>query len=228
MSFNDLVEDVEETNPEMIEVPMEIKGVLVTHVKDLRDDLTCSICKDYFCEPITLICNHTYCRLCLIRANENNNHCPLCNTRFWIPDYNITNNILKSMIVKIIGEEGYKERMEELEKHAIRETLEEEVREEIRRESWRNILDTLPPDARRRHQPLGLSGPSGMGMMSISGVPEPMLISPRRPSLYTRVRNYLNRNGGVVSLGVVGIFIGLQFYRVFRKGSPVEVVILNK
>lgn len=42
------------------------------------DDLDCSVCHDLICDPITISCGHTYCRLCLKNALERQPRCPLC------------------------------------------------------------------------------------------------------------------------------------------------------
>uniref|UniRef100_A0A8C5QDG7 Uncharacterized protein n=1 Tax=Leptobrachium leishanense TaxID=445787 RepID=A0A8C5QDG7_9ANUR len=35
---------------------------------DLKDELTCSICTDLYKDPVTLICGHSFCHECIIRA----------------------------------------------------------------------------------------------------------------------------------------------------------------
>ena len=34
----------------------------------LDPDLQCSICLDFFFEPLTLQCGHTFCRVCLLQT----------------------------------------------------------------------------------------------------------------------------------------------------------------
>lgn len=36
--------------------------------EDLQEDLTCSICLDYFEEPVSIECGHNFCRGCLHRS----------------------------------------------------------------------------------------------------------------------------------------------------------------
>ena len=44
-------------------------------------DLQCSICLDFFYEPLTLQCNHTFCRVCLLQTTKlapDGRSCPQC------------------------------------------------------------------------------------------------------------------------------------------------------
>uniref|UniRef100_A0A670HQT1 RING-type domain-containing protein n=1 Tax=Podarcis muralis TaxID=64176 RepID=A0A670HQT1_PODMU len=37
------------------------------HIQNLRDEATCSICLDYFKDPVTIPeCGHNFCRSCLV------------------------------------------------------------------------------------------------------------------------------------------------------------------
>ncbi|CAH2225548.1 E3 ubiquitin ISG15 ligase TRIM25-like [Pelobates cultripes] len=53
---------------------------------DLRDELTCAICTDIYKDPITLICGHSYCRVCITRTWDNQEDreysCPECRHSF--------------------------------------------------------------------------------------------------------------------------------------------------
>ena len=43
-------------------------------------ELYCAICLEPLSGPVTLECQHTFCRQCITRAIAENPHCPLCNT----------------------------------------------------------------------------------------------------------------------------------------------------
>ncbi|XP_066469233.1 zinc finger protein RFP-like [Tiliqua scincoides] len=52
--------------------------------KRLRDEGTCSICLDYFTDPVTLDCGHNFCRVCIIKFWEEASTeatCPQCRER---------------------------------------------------------------------------------------------------------------------------------------------------
>ncbi|XP_062944434.1 E3 ubiquitin-protein ligase TRIM4 [Cynocephalus volans] len=49
--------------------------------EDLQEELTCSICLDYFQEPVSIECGHNFCRECLHRSWESGGgpfSCPEC------------------------------------------------------------------------------------------------------------------------------------------------------
>ena len=43
-------------------------------------ELSCAICLEPLSGPVTLECQHTFCRQCITRAIAENPHCPLCNS----------------------------------------------------------------------------------------------------------------------------------------------------
>ncbi|XP_061475065.1 zinc finger protein RFP-like [Rhineura floridana] len=50
-------------------------------VKSLQEEATCSICLDYFQEPVTLDCGHNFCQACIARrceTSETGMACPQC------------------------------------------------------------------------------------------------------------------------------------------------------
>jgi len=62
--------------------------------------LECPICLNIFCDPITAHCGHTFCRNCLSRTLDHDNHCPFC--RAVMPPYlshqHKTNHSLQALI----------------------------------------------------------------------------------------------------------------------------------
>lgn len=50
-------------------------------MENLREELTCFICLDYFTNPVTTECGHSFCLVCLLRNWEEHNaplSCPEC------------------------------------------------------------------------------------------------------------------------------------------------------
>ncbi|XP_039358214.1 zinc finger protein RFP-like [Mauremys reevesii] len=53
--------------------------------KTLQDELTCPICLDYFKDPVSLDCDHNFCRACITQCWEGlatNVSCPQCRVTF--------------------------------------------------------------------------------------------------------------------------------------------------
>ncbi|XP_059495697.1 zinc-binding protein A33-like [Stegostoma tigrinum] len=52
------------------------------HLEDLSKDVTCSICLEYFDEPVSLDCGHVFCRGCILVFWDGGNcSCPECRCR---------------------------------------------------------------------------------------------------------------------------------------------------
>lgn len=78
---------------------VEIKEFLEGQaVYEKHSDLVCSICMEYFINPVPTVCGHTFCYLCIENALLVKGLCPLCRT--YLRGYELspcqaTNNIVK-------------------------------------------------------------------------------------------------------------------------------------
>ncbi|XP_032997889.1 E3 ubiquitin-protein ligase TRIM7-like [Lacerta agilis] len=89
-----------------------------SHIQRLRDEATCSICLDYFKDPVTSPeCGHSYCRSCLIQCwgeSEAEASCPQCRERVQrrnlIPNWQLANvvEIAQNLSLQEGKEEGGK------------------------------------------------------------------------------------------------------------------------
>ncbi|KAL8213103.1 UNVERIFIED_CONTAM: hypothetical protein K2H54_060729 [Gekko kuhli] len=53
--------------------------------KRLREEVTCPICLEFFREPVTLACEHNFCRSCILQSlakSPTSTLCPLCKRTF--------------------------------------------------------------------------------------------------------------------------------------------------
>ncbi|KAG0357595.1 hypothetical protein BGZ54_000274, partial [Gamsiella multidivaricata] len=50
------------------------------YVEPTQTSLQCSVCCEYFTEPVSAPCGHTFCRPCILQALEVSSGCPLCRT----------------------------------------------------------------------------------------------------------------------------------------------------
>ncbi|XP_006149732.1 probable E3 ubiquitin-protein ligase TRIML1 [Tupaia chinensis] len=59
-------------------------------MENLREELTCFICLDYFTSPVTTECGHSFCLACLLRSWEEHNtpfSCPECWRTLEVPHF---------------------------------------------------------------------------------------------------------------------------------------------
>ena len=80
-----------QTNPIIANVaaPVQANPVEDTFTEALEEDLTCSICMEFFLAPISLQCGHSFCSMCVIpwwkEGNAADNKCPYCQTKLASP-----------------------------------------------------------------------------------------------------------------------------------------------
>ena len=120
------------------------------------DNYMCSICQDILYRPVTLICQHTFCYLCLeeyynsdgliddstfseIRyQSQKKNKCPLCNIPYTLPPME---NIMLTTLIEEKFPEEYHERKDYFENEKAMEKKKQETEQTMRREIW-NMLST--------------------------------------------------------------------------------------
>ncbi|XP_032998388.1 zinc finger protein RFP-like [Lacerta agilis] len=90
-------------------------------VQDLRNESTCSICLDYFKDPVTIPeCGHNFCRSCLIRCwgeSEAEASCPRCSKT--VQQKNLIPNRQLANIVELIKKLSLQAGKEEREKGKV-------------------------------------------------------------------------------------------------------------
>ncbi|XP_069429267.1 probable E3 ubiquitin-protein ligase TRIML1 [Ovis canadensis] len=92
-------------------------------MENLREELTCFICLDYFTSPVTTECGHSFCLVCLLRSWEEHNtplSCPECWRTLEIPHFQPNERLgrlagigkqLRSQVLQSEGNQGSYERM---------------------------------------------------------------------------------------------------------------------
>lgn len=109
---------------------------VAAEAKNLHQSLVCGICMDKFYHPVTLICQHTFCKSCLVQAKERK--CPVCQLRFVIPqEYN---RIIENA-VKVFFNEEWLERDEEARKERLKKDIRSTVEDELREELFEQVVN---------------------------------------------------------------------------------------
>ena len=156
------------------------------NLKDfIKDHLSCGICAQIMHNPVTLLCQHTFCRVCLMELQKseekrqniyhmpeiyNNNqiiakkhHCPVCNTRFFLPPRKMNNFVLKNMIESMIDDPDY---FKAREKRALERDPEliEEVKKQLERDLLSQVLDNLNLIDKTKSEQLYQNNPNPIGL----------------------------------------------------------------
>ena len=78
--------------------------------QQIKEEITCSICRDLFTDPKTISCLHTFCKQCIEKSVESNKKmasiicCPLCRTPLAKEDISsVPNNFTINRLVEIFG-----------------------------------------------------------------------------------------------------------------------------
>lgn len=82
----------------------------------LINQLECSLCLNLICQPISISCGHTFCRLCLVKSlRHHKKKCPTCREICHISAENAPENIMIKTIVNALAAEAYAMRLIEAE-----------------------------------------------------------------------------------------------------------------
>ena len=76
--------------------------------------LQCGVCLQVLCQPVTLVCGHTFCRGCLFRAfSRNAKKCPSCRSLVVIHAEAASENVLLRELAMAVNPEQYRLRSHE-------------------------------------------------------------------------------------------------------------------
>lgn len=117
-------------------------------VKELKELLTCPVCKDIMNEPFTMMCNHTCCYNCLIGTEEHqwdgSRKCPICKAHYCLPPKKIVVNfVMRQIIQKVIGADVYEKIKEERSKEFLSYSMRGQVAKQLREEIYASVLDNI-------------------------------------------------------------------------------------
>ena len=89
-------------------LPTELKMTL-TNILD------CSLCLCLICEPISIACGHSFCRVCLVKSlRRHRKRCPTCREVCHISPENAPENVMIKSLALALDPDAYLARMEEV------------------------------------------------------------------------------------------------------------------
>lgn len=116
---------------------------------------SCGICTQILYQPVTLFCQHTFCRACLREMSRpkpyelrpSKKKCPTCRRRFFLPEGNSNNYQINESLDALLNRVFTPAEIEEMnktrKKEEIRMELREQVVQDLREELQNSILDSI-------------------------------------------------------------------------------------
>ena len=98
------------------------------------EDIACGICNNTVIQPVTLLCQHTFCYECMYDMKKNDaqsNKCPSCRFPFIMPKKKSYNIMLETLIRHVTPELQLPKRDISIKKREMEDTVREELRQEI-------------------------------------------------------------------------------------------------
>lgn len=77
----------------------------------IEKEFECQICLELFVEPVTTLCGHTFCRICLIKFLNTKLNCPICRKPILQNIESLAKNVILENLIKTTHKLKYEERM---------------------------------------------------------------------------------------------------------------------
>ena len=78
---------------------------------EIEIEFECQICMDIMVEPVTTLCGHTFCKICLMRYLRTKLNCPICRKTILQSPDSLSKNISFENLIKSKYSEKYEERL---------------------------------------------------------------------------------------------------------------------
>jgi hypothetical protein len=78
---------------------------------EIEMEFECQICMDIMVEPVTTICGHTFCKICLIRFLKTKLNCPICRKPILQSPESLAKNISFENLIKTKHPKKYEEKL---------------------------------------------------------------------------------------------------------------------
>ncbi len=132
----------------------------------VKELLKCSLCTDYFHDPVTLSCQHTFCMACLgdtattVVVKDFDikipNECPACGKNVFVPP--CRNNTLQDLVNVFVEPEKLKLLQQEHDKK-LNDNMAQKIYNELLKSNWRRYIETVRGN--NMYQPIQIAGPMG-------------------------------------------------------------------
>lgn len=99
---------------------------------DIEDQLSCPVCTNTYYNPVTLLCQHTFCYHCI--SDEKIKECPVCRIKKFIPANavdGLTDNIIGQITNIYYGNESMNQIKQEVDEYLEDKRLKPEIEKEL-------------------------------------------------------------------------------------------------
>lgn len=100
---------------------------------DIEDQLSCPICTNTYYNPVTLLCQHTFCYHCI--SDEKIKECPVCRIKKFIPIEAVegkTDNILSEITNLYYGKDSMNKIKEEVDDYLEDKRMRPEIEKQLK------------------------------------------------------------------------------------------------
>lgn len=122
----------------------EIPKYMDTIKEDFEDIFTCGICQNMLSTPVTLMCQHTFCKNCIIEVANTSTvlypRCPICDKPFFMIELDGKNGMIESAVDLVRATYFTEDEMEEHKMDQEKEKLSLELRQEVIKELTRELI----------------------------------------------------------------------------------------
>lgn len=77
----------------------------------IEQELECQICLDLLVEPVTTMCGHTFCKLCLLRYLKDKINCPMCRKLILQSKDTLNKNVVLENLIKSKYKDQYESKL---------------------------------------------------------------------------------------------------------------------
>jgi hypothetical protein len=83
----------------------------ITMEKIIEKEFECQICLDLLVEPVTTLCGHTFCKICLVKFLDTKLNCPICRRPILQNKETMAKNVIFENLIKSTNKDRYEERL---------------------------------------------------------------------------------------------------------------------
>ncbi len=111
---------------------------------EVPDVVACAVCHHVLINPVTLSCQHTFCRHCVDRDDVG--QCPYCQLAKVVPPSR--NATMEDMIRCIVGDQQYTRLLAEYEDEKQTEELRAQLKKQIRQQIYNDVYNEVVNNGR--------------------------------------------------------------------------------